>query len=135
MQLHTALVTLFNHPFKRVPIRCRSLPLTTCKKAAPWFYIAFIQCITLGSYLKYHGIDAGGFHNIQLIRQSFLHLFGSHSEKLTIDTLYPCASKLSFNIVIGMQHHCYQQCASNKEISYGIRLFKFHNPKVTIFNA
>lgn len=95
MQLHATLVTLLNHPLQRIPVRRRSLSLLSCKEAAPRFDVAFIQRITLCSYLKEDGVDAVLLQLVELIGKCLLHLLCGHSDELSVYALYPSPAKLS----------------------------------------
>ena len=96
MQFHPSFMTLFNHPFKRIPVRCWSRALFPCQESAPWLYLTVIQSVALRTNLKDNCIYTILFQFVKLIRQRLLHLLSSHSQELTVHALYPSSAELSF---------------------------------------
>ena len=107
MQLHATLMALFYHPCQRIPIGLWSLPLYTCQIIAPRLYRTLIQGITLWSHLEDNGIATIFLQLVQLVAQRLLHLLGGHALKLSVDTLYPCTTKLTF--LLCLHAHAKQQ--------------------------
>ena len=96
VQLHTTLVALFNHPLQRVPIRLWCLALLTCQEVAPWLQLTLIEGITLWAHLKDDSVATILLQFVQLVRECLLHLLGRHALELSVDTLYPCPTELTF---------------------------------------
>ena len=96
MKLHATIMTLLYHPLQRIPIRRRSLTLYARKKLAPRLQIALIQSITLGTNLKDNRIYAILLQFIQLSCKHRLNLLCTLAQILSVNTLYPSSTKLSF---------------------------------------
>ena len=95
MQLHTSLVTLGHHELEGVPHGRGRLSLHAGQETAPRLVGRRVERITLGPHLENDGIDARLLQMIQLAHQGSLHGLHRHSLKLSVHTLYPCASKLA----------------------------------------
>lgn len=72
--------------------------MLTCKEATPWLQFTGIKGITLWPHLEYDGIDPIFSQLVKLVCQCLLHALGSHSQELSIDALYPCASELTLHL-------------------------------------
>ena len=108
MQLHTSLVALVNHPCQRVPIGLGRTALFTRQIEAPRLQLAFIQGVTLRTNLKDDGIAAVFLQLVQLIAERLLHLLGTDSLELSVDTLYPRSTEFTLHLCLHGQ--CQQYC-------------------------
>ena len=108
MQLHAALVTLFNHPLQGVPIGLWRPTLLTRQVVAPGLQLTLIEGITLWAHLEDDGVATILLQLVQLVGQRLLHGLCRHAHELSVDTLYPCATELTFLLRLnsqGQQHH------------------------------
>ena len=74
VELHTAGVTLLNHPLQGVPIGLGCPTLLTCQETAPGLDVALVEGVTLGTYLENDGVDTGLLQLVELIDERLLHL-------------------------------------------------------------
>ena len=94
VDFHVALMALLYHPSQRVP---SGIPaLRSGEESAPRFVAALVESVGLGPHLKHDGVDARSLTNVEMLRESLLHLLRREPLKLPIDTLNPRSSKFAF---------------------------------------
>ena len=93
-------MALLYHPRQRVPVRRWGLPLPACKETAPRFQFAFIQCVTLGPYLEYDGVNAVLLQLVELVGERSLHFLSAHAEELAVYTLNPSSPEFAFGEIV-----------------------------------
>ena len=99
MALHATTMALLHHPCQRVPIRLGSTSLLCRQITAPWFHLALVQSIGLGTHLKHDGIDTTTFQFVQLHGQCILHPLTTNACPLVVHTLYPGTAELTLGIL------------------------------------
>ena len=120
-RVEVQLVSISNKPFRmliiymfrrqlvllhRVPHRRRHLSLCPCQKTAPRFMLRSIQRIRFGTHLKDNRINTRPLKRVQLANQCLFQSFCGNTAKLSVDSLYPCSTKLTFGIFVARRHLC-----------------------------
>jgi len=106
MKLHIPFPAFLNHELHRVPHRRRHLSLCPCQKTAPRFMLRSIQRIRFGTHLKDNRINTRPLKRVQLANQCLFQSFCGNTAKLSVDSLYPCSTKLTFGIFVARRHLC-----------------------------
>ena len=109
VQLHTATVALLHHPLQRVPVGIGTAALLARQIVAPRLQRTLVQRVALRPHLEDDGITAILLQLVQLVRQRTLHHLCSNSLKLSVDTLNPRTTELTFLLRLqsygnGQQH-------------------------------
>ena len=97
MELHAALVALLNKELHRVKtLIVRLFPLFTCKVAAPWLKITFVESIPLWPYLEQQRVKAQFLKQIQLLAESVTHLLACETCKVVLpNCMHPHPTELT----------------------------------------
>lgn len=89
-----------------LPSEDQALHKSVAMKTTPRLYVTLVESITFCTYLEDDGIYSITFQFIQLVDEVFLHNFSTHSHKLSVYALYPCAAKLSVQMVFFFRCNC-----------------------------